>query len=305
MAVKSIKVHLTETLLQIGRTWLTLLKIMVPILLLVRLLNQMGAADLLAFLLEPVMSLVGLPGDMALVWASTMLGNIYTGMAIYVELHPGDLTLAQVSTAGILMLLAHNLPVEGAIAKKVGIPWRYTLTLRVGGAMLLGGLSYWTLQNFSSWNQPTAILWKPEPRPDDWGSWLLAQIEMLLIILLVISALIILLRLLRVVGLERLMHWLLAPLLKLIGIGKEATTITIIGTTLGLAFGGALLIDEVQSGRVARRDIVLSMSFLALCHSLIEDTLLVMLLGCSVVIVLWARLCFALLVVYCLSRWRL
>lgn len=279
-----------------------LLRIMVPILIVVRVLDQLGGTELLAHFLEPVMSFVGLPGSFALVWASTMLGNIYAGMAVFVQLYPEGLSLAQVSTAGILMLLAHNLPIEGAIAYKSGIPWRFTLLLRIGGAMVLGSLCYWTTAALPGWDQPALLAWMPPQQDVGWLDWGLTQLKMLLLILGVIAVLITGLRILRMLGIERVLHAVLAPLLKLVGIGREATTITLIGSTLGLAFGGALLIDEVKSGRVGRRDIILAMSFLGLCHSLIEDTLLILLLGCSLWIVLGARLVFALALVFVLSK---
>ena len=43
-------------------------------------------------------------------------------------------------------------------------------------------------------------------------------------------------------GVEKVIQWMLRPLLKLVGIGKEAITITLVGITLGIAFGGGLLI---------------------------------------------------------------
>jgi len=110
------------------------------------------------------------------------------------------------------------------------------------------------------------------------------------------------LRLLRALGIERLMHWLLAPVLGLIGIRREAGNITIIGVTLGLSFGAGLLIREARSGQLTRRDVFLTMGFLGLCHSLIEDTLLILLLGADLSGILWARLAFALIVMATLAR---
>ena len=101
---------------------------------------------------------------------------------------------------------------------------------------------------------------------------------------------------------ERLIHWLLYPVLRLLGIGKEAANVAVIGTVLGLTFGAGLLIKEAQSGRLSRRDIFFTIGFLSLCHSVIEDTMLVMLLGADLSGVLWARLVFALLVIGVLAR---
>jgi len=87
------------------------------------------------------------------------------------------------------------------------------------------------------------------------------------------------------------------------GIGKEATTITLVGITLGLSFGGGLLIKEAHAGHVSKKDIFTSLALLGFCHSLIEDTLLVLLLGAHLSGVLWLRLLFAFVVTSALSYW--
>lgn len=98
------------------------------------------------------------------------------------------------------------------------------------------------------------------------------------------------------------MHMLLYPVLRMLGIGKSAANVAVIGTVLGLTFGAGLLIKEAESGTLSKRDIFLTVGFLGLCHSLIEDTTLVMLLGADLSGVLWARLIFALLVIGVLAR---
>jgi len=82
--------------------------------------------------------------------------------------------------------------------------------------------------------------------------------------------------------------------LKLIGIGPKASTITIIGFTLGLAYGGGLIINESQSGRIDRKDVFYSLTLMGLCHSMIEDTLLMMLIGGHLSGIFWGRLLFGL-----------
>jgi hypothetical protein len=53
---------------------------------------------------------------------------------------------------------------------------------------------------------------------------------------------------------------------------------------------------------VSRFDVLYAMSLLGLCHSLIEDTLLMLLLGGHLSGILWARLAFALVAVFLLVR---
>ena len=63
-----------------------------------------------------------------------------------------------------------------------------------------------------------------------------------------------------------------------------------------------MLIKEARSGHLSQRDIFLTLGFLGLCHSIIEDTLLVFLLGADLSGILWARVVFALLVIGLLAR---
>ncbi len=289
---------------EVASVYWTLLKIMVPTLIVVKILQWMGAVKWLAMLLSPVMALVGLPDAMGLVWAAALLTNIYTGMAVYFDLvqqHP--LSVAQVSVLGLLLLLGHNLIIEGTIAKKSGVRWPVTIAVRVGGALVLGAIVNLVYSSFDLLQEPAQIMWAPERQDDSLLAWTRSQVEILAMILVVITALMAFLKLLRFVGIEAVIHRMLDPVLRMMGIGKQAANTTVIGITLGLAFGGGLLIREAKAGHMGATDILLSMCFLGLCHGLIEDTLLVLLLGGHWSAILWARLIFALVFISVAARW--
>lgn len=297
------RAQITSILHETRVVYLTLLKILVPALIIVKILESIGFTEWLATVLAPLMSLLGLPEELSIVWAATLLTNIYTGMAIFYNL-PGDqaLTVAQVTVLGTLMVVGHGLPVEGAVARKAGVPWWLTLLLRVGGALILGSLLNLVYQSTGWLQEANQLVWRPEQIDTSLSAWVWAQVQTLATIFIVILALISLLRILRAVGIERLLHALLYPMLRLLGIGKDAANTTIIGITLGLSFGGGLLIRDAQSGRLSARDAFLTLAFLGLCHSLIEDTLLVMLLGADLSGIFWARILFAFLVIGILAR---
>lgn len=296
---------IVDFLREVGTVYLALLRVMVPALVVVKALDMAGATAWLAYALSPLMSLVGLPDSMGIVWAAAMLTNIYTALVVYADLATGTpLSVAQVSVLGTMILVAHSLLVEGAVARATGVGWVATLGLRIGGALLLGALLNLGYAASNTLQQPARMLWQASPGEDGLAAWALEQLQMLALVFCVIAALMALLRLLRALGIERLMHALLAPVLKLIGIGREAANVTIIGITLGISFGAGLLIREARAGHLSRRDIFLTMGFLGLCHSLIEDTLLILLLGADLSAILWARLAFALLVIGLLARIR-
>jgi spore maturation protein SpmB len=281
----------------------SLIKIMVPILLIVRLIELMGWIENLALIIEPVMVWVGLPGEMGFVWMSAMVSNIYTVMAVFYQLGGSEqLTIAQVSVLGTMILVAHALPMEATIAKATGVSLWFTLSLRIVGALVLGALLNVVYSHFALFQVPVTLLWKPTVGGSDWISWFIVQLNMLLAALIIIAGLTLLLRFLRFLGVEKLIHFLLSPVLRALGIGTKATNIMIVGLTLGISFGGGLLIQAAKSGKLSGKDIFLTMAFLGLCHSLIEDTLLLLLLGADLSAILWARLGFSLLVIAILSR---
>lgn len=285
------------------RIYFTLLKILVPALVIVKGLQMLGAVQWLGTVLSPLMGWLGLPDVMGVVWAATLLTNIFTGLVVLFEV-AGDtsLTVAQATVLGSLLLVGHSLPVEGAVARRAGVPWSVTLLLRVGGALLLGVLIHHGY-GLGGWGEQTAqLVWRPEPGPDTLGAWAWAQLQTLAMIFVIILLLMALLRLLRYLRLERLIHLALSPLLRLLGIGRAAANVTVIGFTLGLSYGAGLVIRDVDAGVMNRRDSFLALCFLGLCHSVIEDTLLILLLGADIVGVLWLRIVFAVIAIALLSR---
>ena len=292
-----------QLLRETWKVYWTLLKVMVPALLIVKALEMLGMTELLGHWLSPLMAPLGLPEPLSVVWAATLLTNIYTGLVIFFEVtRDTPLTVAQVTVLGVLMAIGHSLPIEGAVARMAGVPWWLTVLLRAGGAWLLG----WLLHLSYSWGgwlqQANQVAWQPAPRDASLVAWLQGQAMTLVTIFMVILALMAFLKLLRWLGIEQLIHKLLYPLLRLLGIGPAGANITVIGVTLGLTFGAGLLLREARSGRLNPRDIVLTLCFLGLCHSLIEDTLLIMLIGADLSGLLWARLAFALVVIALLAR---
>ncbi len=301
--VVQLKAALRELLFDTLRTCGELFRIIIPISIATRLLQQWGLVDQIGVLLGPVMELVGLPGEIGLVWATAMITNLYAGMVVFASLAPGlDLTVAQVTVLTTMMLVAHGLPVELRIAQKAGTRFRTQALIRIGGALLLGSLLNLGYRLSDSLQQPNRSFWNPPAVDPTWSGWLLAEIRNLLAIFLIIFTLMALLRLLKQIGFIDLLTRLLEPLLALLGMGRQAAPVTIIGMSLGLSYGGGLIIRETQSGRLSRQDIFCSIALMGLCHSLIEDSLLMMVLGGHVSGVFWGRLIFSLLAVYLLVR---
>jgi hypothetical protein len=282
---------------------LTLFKLMIPIIIIIKILEQMGLVNLLSEWLTPVMELVGLPGAMGLVWATAMVTNLYGGIVVYASLAADvPMTVAQVTIISSMMLIAHALPIEARIAQKAGVSFSLTVLLRVGMAILFGVI-FNQLYYIANWlQQPTVLLWSAGEIDSTLSTWVYNQIKGLVLIFCIVLALVLLLDVLKRIGVIQWINNLLRPVLHRLGIAQEAETITLVGLTLGISYGGVLLINEARAGHIKPRDVLFSVSLLGLSHSLIEDTLLMMLIGADLSGILIGRVIFTLIIIFLLVR---
>jgi len=294
---------LGDCLRQAVKTSLALFRIIVPIAIGVRLLEMAGAIDLLGRLLAPLMALVGLPGSMGLVWATTLVTNLYGGMVVFAGVAAGAmLTVAQVTVLATMMLIAHAIPVEAGIARQAGTRFRAMAALRIGGALTAGMLLNLGYTLSASLQQPNQALWTPPPRDPSWPGWAAGEARNLVYIFLIILALLIVMRLLDRLGIICGLTRLLRPVLTVLGISERAAPLAIIGMTLGLTYGGGLIIQEARAGQLSPFDVFCALALLGICHSFIEDTLLMLVIGGHLSGTLAFRTLFALLVTYLVAR---
>lgn len=286
-----------------ARISVELYKIMIPILIVVKILQELDLVAWVALPLAPIMKLIGLPGEMGLVWATAMINNIYSCMIVFVSLAASQsMTTAQVTVLGVMILVAHGLPIELQVARKSGPALWFQAVLRVSGALVLG----WTLSRIYAWGgwlqEPSVLLWKPEAQNPDLLSWVLGQGKNLVMVFVIITVLSAVMQVFNAIRLTDACVWLLSPLLRLLGIGREAGPLTIVGMVMGLAYGGGMIMHEAHSGKVAPKDVFASLSLMGLAHSVFEDTLLLAVLGGHVSGLLWARVVFSLVVIAILMR---
>ena len=284
---------------------LALFKVMIPIIVVVKVLKEFGVIDHLAAPLGPLMELLGLPAGMGLAWATAMLSNIYAGLVVFQALAAGSgpLSQAQVTILGVLMLIAHNLLVEGQVTKRCGVSFLGQNLLRVVSALACAWLVHLCCETWGLLGDPAVMLWLPPKQDATLAGWALGEIRNLGWIFLIILALMAMMRLLNALGLTRVFETMLTPFLRIMGIGPKAATVTVIGMTMGLTYGGGLIIHETQAGHIPRKDVFAAVSLMSLSHALIEDTLLLALIGASPWGTLGARLVFSLAVTAGLSRW--
>ena len=194
--------------------------------------------------------------------------------------------------------LAHNILVESAISHAAGVSFVYASVLRIGIAFLAGFILYRIYFYFGFLQEKFSLVLEQRVVPTDYYSWVLGQVENLIYIFFIICILVFSLNILKKIGVEQFIKKILENPLKLMGIGSGAINIIIVGLTIGLQFGGGLLIKEAKSGTVDKQSILLSLSLLNLIHAIIEDTILMMIIGGHISGVLFFRIIFCLIIVF-------
>ena len=280
-----------------------LFRIMIPTLIVVKILDEIGFVEILNKLFAPLMFLLGLPEAISLVFTTSMLTSPYAGLIVFSGL-PAEmpLTSAQASVLGLLILFAHSLPIEALICRRAGVRIRATIFVR----LILGFLFCVMLHQFLNAtnllsSQATIIIPFSEPSPI-LLDWVFNQIKTLFIIFIIIVLIVILIEIFKYIGIQRLIELSLKPFLNLIGVGERASTIAVVGVTLGIGFGGGLLIQEVKSGKIKYKDVFGVITLIGMLHSVIEDTGLVSLMGANIFITLLLRCILTLLCVYLILK---
>lgn len=276
------------------RLYWNLLKIMVPIMLLVEVGIRLGLVDILGTAIAPAMDLVGLPAAASVVLATNLLVGLYGAAAALIGLLPNmEYTVADATVLGGMMLIAHAMPVEQRIVQKTGCSLIFTTLFRLAAAFLYGWLLHQTYSFIGGYDTAAVTLWSADMKQDtSWLAWAWSSIRSLFMIFWILLALITGLKLLEVSGITARLTRILAPTLSVVGIGPNAAPLAMVGVLLGLAFGGGLILAEIRKGHLRPRSIFLAICFMCLCHSLIEDTFIVLALGADWVGVVIGRLLF-------------
>jgi len=88
-------------------------------------------------LFAPVMRFTGLPGEAAIAFITGALISMYAAIGIIIAL---PLTPWQITTLALMLNLCHELFVETAVLKKIGVVVWPIVVIRLGSAFLVGGI---------------------------------------------------------------------------------------------------------------------------------------------------------------------
>ena len=298
---------LVEILRHAVRISIDLFKIMVPVIIAVKMLQEFDLIRTIAYPLRFVMEFVGLPPEMGLVFATSAINSPYSAIVVLATLfHETPINEAQTTVLCTMMILAHSLPIELRIVQKCGARLLFQAITRIGSAFVVGWILNMIFTGLNILQGPPVMLFNPagggDPKSESLFLWMLGETRNLLMVFVVVFGLLALMKILNKLKITDFMNKLLQPVLRHMGIGGKASTITIVGLTLGLTLGAGLIIHEVRTGNLDKKDVFYSLTLMGICHSLIEDTMLMMLAGGNLLGLLWSRLVFSFLFIGLLVR---
>lgn len=264
------------------KTCWILFKLMIPISIIIRLIQEFNILPYISTYLDPVMKLCGLPAEMSLVWITAMIVNIYGGILSLFAIYPSlsePLSSAQLTILLTMILIAHTFPIELKIAQKAGVRFGFMLLFRFGCGIVFGMILSFIYSTFNMLQEPVQLSKALVVHDPSWKAWVLNELKNYMIIICIIFSLILAMRILELTGFMRRINQALHPIIKTLGISDEVLPITLIGLTLGIAYGGGLVIEESRRKQIKPKDIFYSLILMGLFHSIFEDTLLMLGMG--------------------------
>jgi spore maturation protein SpmB len=282
-------------------TILFLTKIMVPTSLVVALLGWSGILQVVAGILSPLMRLIGLPGQAALVCLSSALLNIYSAIAVMGSL---SLSLRDATILALMCLTAHNLIVETTVMKSAGSSALKMVLLRLGGSILFGLILNLLLpQSMAETVFSAGIGVEQKAFWAMMGGWGISTVKLVFKVTVYVVAIMLTQSLFQEFKIIDFLSKLLSPFMKIFGLPSEASFMWIVINIVGYAYGAGIIKAEYEAGKMKKQDGDLFNHHAAICHSLMEDTILYAALGVGIFWLTIPRLVMATAVVW-IERFR-
>lgn len=290
-----IKSAVISALPKAKKTTIWLLKIIIPISFAVSVLHYLGVIDVIAHYLSPVFSIVGLPGEAAIVFITSIFLSLYAPIAIITTL---PLDARDIVILAVMCLIAHNMIVETAVQSKTGSSYVGMFLLRIISAFVAAYFLNLLLPNEID---SAVVAGKVVTYDSFWamlGDWGIGTLWLILKVVLIITGLMILQNILKEFKILDVISKSLAPLMSVMGLPKSCSFLWFVAHILGLTYGSAVLIDEVENNELSKHDANLLNHHIAVNHSTLEDTLLFVAIGVPVLWMVVPRFVLAIIIVW-------
>lgn len=115
-------------------TWM-LAKVIIPVYFIITFLDATPVIGWIAKGMEPVMSLVGLPGQASIPLVIGNLLGLYAGIGAIKAI---SFTAKEITIMAVMLSFSHALPVETAVTQRVGVKSIPVIFTRIGLAIIFG-----------------------------------------------------------------------------------------------------------------------------------------------------------------------
>lgn len=283
--------------LALPRSWKTtkwLIKITIPVSLVVFLFDFTGILKAISAVTAPIFHYAGLPGEAALVFITSIFTNIYSVIAIISML---GLPVRESIILATMCLISHGFIIESAVLRKTGSNvWRM-LVLRLAMSFVSAFLLNLILPQFEG--TVTGGIEKENLEfTAAFTGWVVLMVKMTFKILILITLLMIMQKIFEEFGILGMITRLLNPIMRVFGLSPVVSFGWFVGNAVGLAYGSAVLIEQVNEGQVSRQQADLLNHHLAVSHSQLEDPLLFFAIGLPLLWLMWPRVILAILAVW-------
>ncbi len=283
------------------KTALWIIRIIIPVSFVVTLLDFYGIIEWISIYTAPLFRLIGLQGNAAIVYFSSLFLPLYAPIAIIATL---PLSLREITILALMCLITHNLPIECAVQRRSGTPFWQTLVIRLTFSILGGILlnlilpeSLALLDNFTTNTTEGYDNSQFSTLNSQLLNWLTNTISLCIKIILIITALMYGQFLLKRYGIINKIARPLAPLMRLCGLQPNSAFLWLVAQIVGLTYGAGIMAQEIEESGADREELHRINLHISVNHSLIEDTAIFCMLGVAWYFLVIPRLIFAIIIV--------
>lgn len=276
------------------KTAIWLLKLTIPVSFGVFLLDFFGILNVIAGVVAPFFQLIGLSGQASVVLITSFFTNIYSVIAVMTTLGIG---YREGTILAVMCLISHALIVETAIQKRTGsAPWRMVVVRLSASFIAAFGLNL--MLPAEELTQAIGAVQETPAFADALLNWLADMGITTIKILVLVNILLMVQKILNEFGLIKWILMPFRPLLRAMGLPASTGFLWMVAYTLGLSYGGAIMISESEEGKLSQREADLLNHHIAVSHSQLEDPLLFVSIGYSFPLLVIPRIVLAVFFVW-------
>jgi hypothetical protein len=210
----------------------------------------------------------------------------------------------QMTLMAVFLLIAHSLIQEGVVQRQSGCPAWMATGVRLAAAVLAVWAVGWmlgpeTLQPLSG----EVMAGAPGAFWPALGGWAAEMAGLSLKIWLIITALMIVMEILKQYHLIDKLVQIIEPFLGLLGLDRQVAVLWLTAAVFGISYGGAVIVAETRERRIGADQLKTLHVSIGINHAMVEDPALFLPLGIHPFWLWVPRLVIAVVFTHCFRLW--